>query len=124
MKRDGLIFIDIITALFIISLIVVLLFPILDLTQKSFIQHKNITQMSYLSETIIEHLTLKDDQALDFLESLEKSRELKYPYIKDVNYHSTVKLLSDNKYLWELNVIIKDVKEDGAYVEIKASIPR
>lgn len=122
MKRNGLIFIDIITALFIIGLIIAVVFPILSLTQESFTRHKNKAYMSYLSETTIESLNLKDEKALAFLEELEKSKELNYSHLKDDEYTLTVKLLSDNEYLWDLSVIVEETKESGSYVELKASI--
>lgn len=124
MKRNGLIFLDIIMGLFVISLIVVVLFPILSLTQKSFINHKKVAQMSYISESIIERLTLKDEQSLEFLEQLETYGELEYPYLNDNNYKSIVKLVSDNSYLWDLSVTVKESKGGEANVQLRATILR
>lgn len=123
-KREGLIFIDIITALFVIGLMVVVVFPIFALTQESFTQHKNTAHMSYLSESTIEKLKLKDEEALAFLEELEKHMELKYPHLQDEDYSSTVKLLSDSDYLWDISVTIRDPKNIESYVELRASIAR
>lgn len=124
MKRNGLIFLDIIMGLFVISLIVVVLFPILSLTQKSFINHKKVAQMSYISESIIERLTLKDEQSLEFLEQLETYVELEYTYLNDNNYKSIVKLVSDNSYLWDLSVTVKESKGGEANVQLRATILR
>lgn len=124
MKRNGLIFFDIIMGLFVISLIVVVLFPILSLTQKSFIYHKKVAQMSYISESTIERLILKDKQSLEFLEQLETYGELEYPYLDDMDYKSIVKLVSDNLYLWELNVTVKEAKGGEANVQLSATIRR
>lgn len=122
MKRNGLIFLDIIMGLFVISLIVVVLFPILSLTQKSFINHKKVAQMSYISESIIERLTLKDEQSLEFLEQLETYGELEYPYLNDNNYKSIVKLVNNSSYLWDIIVIAKEAKGGESNVQFSATI--
>lgn len=124
MKRNGLIFFDIIMGLFIISLIVVVLFPILSLTQKNFTFHKKIAQMSYISESTIEKLSLKDNKSLEFLEKLEVSGELEYPYLDNLDYRSIVKLMSDNYYLWEINVTVKEIKGGESNVQLSATIPK
>ncbi|OLS03927.1 hypothetical protein [Tissierella creatinophila] len=124
MKRNGLIFFDIIMGLFVISLVVVVLFPILSLTQKSFIHHKKLAQMSYISESTIERLTLKDKKSLEFLEELETYGELEYPYLNDIDYKSIVKLASDNPYLWEISVTVKEAKGGEDNVQLNATIRR
>lgn len=124
MRRNGLIFFDIITGLFIISLIVVVLFPILSLTQKNFAFHKKTAQMSYISESTIERLSLKDNKSLEFLEQLEESGELEYPYLEDLDYKSLVKLVSNNSYLWEIRVTVKEIKGGDGNVQLSATIPK
>lgn len=124
MKRKGLIFFDIIMGLFIISLIVVVVFPVLSLIRKNFTVHKKMSQMSHISESTIERLSLKDDKSLEFLEQLEISGELEYPYLDDLDYRSIVKLMSDNYYLWEINVTVKEIKGGESNVQLSATIPK
>lgn len=122
MNRRGFMFLDTIIGLFLIGLIMMTLLPIYSLTEKGFNQHKKTTQMSYASEVTIESLILKDEQALEFLEKLEKSKELVYPYLEDENYISTVKLIDNNIYLWDLIIITKESKGGEANVQLKATI--
>lgn len=122
MNRRGTLFLDTIIGLFLIGLIVMVLFPIYTLTQKGFTHHKSMTQMSYISESIIESLIVKDEQALEFLDKLEAAKELEYPYLEDNNYISTVRLLRDNSYLWDLSIIVSESKGGEANVQLEATI--
>lgn len=122
MNRKGTMFLDTIIGLFLIGLIVMTLFPIYTLTQKGFNQHKKMTQMSYIAESTIEKLMLKDEQALEFLEILETSKELNYPLLQERDYESIVELLDNNTYLWDLSITVIEVKGGEANVQLKATI--
>ena len=122
MNRRGIMFLETIIGLFLIGLVVMTLFPIYSLTEKGFRQHKETTQMSYISETTIETLMTKNSEALDFLERLDTESELIYPYLDDKDYVSTVRLIDTNEYLWDLLIIVKESKGGEANVELKATI--
>lgn len=126
MKRKGLIFLDIIIGLFIIGLVIVVSFPIFNLTNESFKKSKDTTEMIYISEATIESLKSKDQVSLDFLENLEKKNSLEYPYLEDDKYISRVELLDENEDLWFLNVRVGKKNDEGGieYVEIEATIPK
>lgn len=126
MNRKGIIFLDIILALFVLGLIIVILFPTFSLIDKSFEISKEITDSSYFIESIMEDLRSKNSNALEFLEELQVSKELEYPYLKDERYISNVKLLDSPANLWNLDIIVrkKDNKGGREYVEIKATIPK
>lgn len=122
MNRRGTLFLDIIIGLFLIGLIVMILFPIYSLTQKGFEKHKNITQMSYISETTLENLIVKDERSLDFLKRLESAGELEYPHLEDDDYVSIVRLLDQNPYLWNLSILVRESKGGETNVQLNATI--
>lgn len=126
MKRRGFIFLDILVGLFIIGLIVVVSFPILDLTQKSFKKSEELMEMIYVSETTVESLKCKDQMAVDFLSDLNKAGELEYPCLENPKYTSRVKLLDKHGELWFLNIKVNKKNDEGGkeYVELKATIPK
>lgn len=122
MNRRGTLFLDTIIGLFLLGLITMVLFPIYSLTEKGYTYHKKITQMSYISEEVIETLKLKDEQSLNFLEKLEVAKELKYPYLEGEEYQSIVRLVESNTYIWDLLIIVKESEGGEANVHLKAAI--
>lgn len=124
MKRNGFAFLDVIVGIFIIGLIIVTILPTLGLTQKFFTNHKRTSHMIYLSELTIEKLIVKDDNSVLFLKELEVNKESVYPYLDDKEYTSTVKLLGENSYIWNLLVTVKESKGGEAGVELKATITK
>lgn len=126
MKNKGLIFLDIIIGLFVMGLVVVVSFPTMTLTNKSFEKSKEITDMSYLAETTIENLRAKDEEALKFLKELENTIKSEYLCPGNEKYISHVELLDGHPNLWNLKVSIskKDLKGGEAYVEVQTSIPK
>lgn len=126
MKKEGFVFLDIIIALFIIGLMVVVFFPTFSLIDKSFEKSKDITEMTYFSESIMEELRSRKELSLEFLEKLETEIELEYPHIKNDKYVSKVVLLDSPTNLWNIDIFVsrKDGKGGKEYVEIKATIPK
>lgn len=126
MNREGFVLLDVIIALFIIGLIVVTFFPIYASIDRSFKRSEEITEMTYLAETVIETLRSQKDSSLEFLEELGKARELNYENLEKEDYVSIVSLLNSTPHLWEIDIIVRKKSEEGGndYVQIEAAIPK
>ena len=128
MKNRGLIFLDIVIGLFIIGLIVVVSFPILNLINKSFVSSKETTEMIYLAESTIETLKSKDERSIKFLSDLEASYESgpEALFLEDDSFISKVVLVEKDPKLWKLCIRVNKKANEGGneYVEIKAKIPK
>lgn len=126
MKNKGLIFLDIVIGLFMIGLIVVVSFPILNLINKSFVTSKTTTEMIYLAESTIETLKSKDEKSIKFLKQLEETIEANALFLEDEKFISQVSIIDKHPDIWNLCVRVNKKCSEGGreYVEIRAKIPR
>lgn len=128
MKKDGFVFLEVIFGIFILGIISIVCLNLLNFSSIYFQIAEEKLEIDYIAESVFENLKSKDQDNIDFLNSLSLSEGLDYPISEEFkdDYTSKVVLTEDNDYLWCLKLVVykKTDKERTIYEEFQSSIPK
>lgn len=128
LNNRGSLFFDLLFGIFIIGLISIVTFPILNSTLSNFIKIREKNEMNYIAEFVVEKLYSLDSESQVF-KDLEVYNEVEFYDFKDEdieNFQCKIFKINDSELLWELRILVYPKGEEGSStnVEYKAVIPK
>lgn len=128
MNKKGFIFLEIVFGIFMLGIIFLISFNLLNLTSKYFELAQESIEIDYIVESIMEGLKSKDVENQNFLNRLSSDIDLDYPLPIEYSDRYVCKILleEENDFLWcyKLRVYKKLDEGRGIYEEFQASIPK
>lgn len=128
LKRKGSLFFDILFGIFIVGLVSIFLFPVLNSILNQSIRIKEKNEMNYIAESVVEKLYSLGPKSQVFkeLESFNEVEFMDFYSDSKEKFRCTIIKENHNELLWELRILVYPKGEEGSKtnVEYKAIIPK
>ena len=129
MLRKGFCLMDIIVGIFLLSITLVFLFPMINNSFSYFNRAKTSTEMIYIAESVMEALKLDLKSNEELREGLEEVGEVDYrrfDLFDGSKYECKLLSQGSSEFLWNFKLLIRQIdKGDMGYdIELEGTIPK